>query len=455
MKIALYILAIIAVVSMIIRTIPHAEASTRLTLANHRAYDRNQLTEEVSFNLLRVQRDPGGAIGWRQLASAYLAAGREKDSADLAKKAEAAAEQSLKIRSKRNGSAAVILSEALLEQHRFTDALNACMKSLELEPENDFAERTLTDIYFEIGRYGEARKLIGKHPEWSEDPSGLALFARQQELTGHPDQAVVSLSKATELAESEPDLPAPTVSWFHIKLGDLLARTGDLTKAEAHYLDALKMNSGSWKALASMARLKAMQKDFKDVIAYGSKLNEIAPMTDVVGLMEDASKSLGDQDSAQKYTSQVLAMNKNTIDAGTNPASELDMKRGHTHDRMFSMYLADHNRMLALAQHAATHDLASRKDIYAYDTYAWSTFRMATFNSSVANTTDNDYRLIEVKQCIDKALALGTKDAKLLYHAGMIEVSLHQNTQAKLHFQQAIDINPSIVPDAKSELAKL
>src|SRR5882724_2590198 len=117
MKLTLYVLAILAVIAMMIRTVPHAEAASPLAPVGHRAYDPDLATKEVAFNEARVKRDPGGAIGWRQLASAYLAAGREKDSSELAKKAEAAAEKSLAVRTPRNASAAVILSEALLEQH--------------------------------------------------------------------------------------------------------------------------------------------------------------------------------------------------------------------------------------------------------------------------------------------------------------------------------------------------
>ncbi len=456
MKTSLSILAIIAVTVVIVRTIPRAEAATALTPVGHRAYDPTLATKEVEFNLARVKRDPSGAIGWKQLATAYLNAGREKDSEELAKKAEAAARKSLSLRTSRNSSAAVILSEALLEQHRFNDALVACQKSLELEPGNDFAERTLTDIYFEIGRYEEARQLIGKHPEWSKDPSGLSMMARQSELVGKPEVAMVQLQQATDIAESRPDFADTTVSWFHTKLGDILARNGQLAKAESHYLTALKQNPGSWKAMASMARLKAMQQDHKGVLMFGEKLNAIAPMTDVVGLMEDAAKAIGDKTGAAKYADQVLEMNKSSVDAGTDPENELDETRGHTHDRMFSVYLADRNSKLALAQHAATHDLANRKDIFAYDTYAWATYKLAT---SVANDSKSNYRLIEAKQCIDKALALGTKNATIFFHAGMIELALNNKLIAKSHLQEALRINPNFNPaqadEARKELSNL
>ena len=453
MKISLYILAILAVIAMIIRTIPQAEAATILTPVEHRPYDPTLAMKEVNFNLARVKKDPGGAIGWRQLASAYLAAGRETDSEDLAKKAEAAAKKSLTLRSSRNSSAAVILSQAFLEQHQFSDALTACQKSLKIEPGNDFAERTLSDIYFEIGRYDDAKQLIGKHPEWSKDPGGLFLMARYSELTGKPDVAIVQLQQAAEMAESRADFPATTTSWFHTKHGDLLARNGQLSNAEAQYKTSLKLAPASWKAMASMARLKAMQQDYKGVLLYGEMLNHIAPMTDVMGLMEDAAMAVGDLAASRKYASLVLDMNRSSISAGTDPKSELDSTRGHTHDRMFSMYLADRGMMLSLAQHAATHDLANRKDIYAYDAYAWATYKLAISKTAVADATDKNYRLIESKQCIDKALSLGTKDAKLFFHAGMIELALGQKAEAKVHLQEALKINP-LFNNAQAEIAQ-
>ncbi len=456
MKPTLYILAIVVLLTVIFRTIPRADASPASIPVGHRAYDPNLAMQEVEFNLGRVKRDPKGAIGWRQLASAYLVASREKDSSELAQRAEEAAKKSLELRSHRNSSAAVVLSEALLEQHRFADALAACEQSLEIEPKNDFAERTLTDIYFEVGRYEDARKLVGEHPEWSKDPSGLALVARQFELTGHPEEAIISLANAVKLAESQSFLPATTVSWFYVKHGDILARHGQLEKAETEYATAQKLNPGSWKVLASLARLKAMQQDHAGVILYGEKLNAIAPMTDVVGLMADASKALGNKAGAEKYSAQVLKMNQSTIDAGTEPESELDTKRGHTHDRMFSNYLADHDLLLPLAQHAATHDLANRKDVYAYDAYAWATYKLAI---SVSKATDSNYLKLEAKQSIAKALALGTKDSKMYFHAGMIELSLSHKSVAKSHFQEALRINPNFNPaqadEARKELSKL
>ena len=446
-------LAFIAVgIGVVVCNIPRAQATNRPTPVDHGTYDAKLTTEEVAFNLGRVQRDPGGAIGWRQLASAYLAAGREHDSQTLAKKAQAAAEQSLKLRKSRNAGAAIILSNAYLEQHRFVEAEAACKEALRLEPGADAAERQMADIDFELGKYAEANKIIAAHTDLKDDPSGLTLLARKSELYGQVDEANSELQRAVDLAESDYEYSAPTVAWFHIKYGDFLARNGKLPAAEAQYQHGLKEYPNSWHGLAGMARLKAMQKEWDGVLTYGSELNKIAPMTDVVGLMEDAARAKGDNASADQYKTMLLKMNQSTIDAGLKPHTEAQMKAGHTHDRMFSTYLADHGLMLDLAQHAATHELAGRKDIYAYDNYAWVTFKWAQAKNSKPD-------MVEAKQAIDRALSTGVKDAKILYHAGVISLALGQKDEAKKDLQNALALDSSFganqVEDAKAKLAGL
>ena len=54
----------------------------------------------------------------------------------------------------------------------------------------------------------------------------------------------------------------------------------------------------------------------------------------------------------------------------------------------------------------AQRELDYRRDIYAYDVLAWNLYRNG--------------KLEEAREAVEKALRLGTKDAKLFYHAGMI-----------------------------------
>ncbi|MBS1703208.1 MAG: tetratricopeptide repeat protein [Armatimonadetes bacterium] len=414
-------LALIAVgVGSVIIVWPRRTEAASPAAVPHRPYDSALAAHEVNFNLARVRRDPGGAIGWRQLASAYLTEARQKEDPKLAIKAQQAAERSLSIRKARNAGAAILIADALLEQHRFEEAHQACETALAIEPGADAAERTMTDIDFELGRYDEAGQRIAAHPDWRKDPAGMALMARQAETYGHPDQAEMWLTQAVQTADADYELPATTVSWFHVKLGELQTRYGRYDQANKQLKQALALYPESWKALAAMARLCAKRRDNDGVLWYGKQLDEVAPMTDVVGLMEDAARTKGDESDADLYAKYVLKLNQSTIDLGVKPHTPAQLKNGHTHDRMFCLYLAEHGKMLDLAQHAATHELASRKDIYSYDTYAWVTFLWGKAKGSRID-------VVEAKQSIDKALATGTKDPQILAHAKAIDDYLQNN----------------------------
>ena len=88
-------------------------------------HDPEQARKTVAFWERRGQRDPKGAIEWRELAGAYLARQRETGDIADAVRAEAAARRSLAILSRNNGGAWAKLARGLLTQHRFPEALDA------------------------------------------------------------------------------------------------------------------------------------------------------------------------------------------------------------------------------------------------------------------------------------------------------------------------------------------
>ncbi|RMF99183.1 MAG: thioredoxin, partial [Acidobacteria bacterium] len=70
-----------------------------------------------------------------------------------------------------------------------------------------------------------------------------------------------------------------------------------------------------------------------------------------------------------------------------------------------------------------------RKDIYTADIYAWVLYKRGEF--------------VKAKELINEAMRLKTKDARILYHAGMIENSLGNKQQARKYLKSALDLNPA------------
>jgi tetratricopeptide (TPR) repeat protein len=94
-----------------------------------------------------------------------------------------------------------------------------------------------------------------------------------------------------------------------------------------------------------------------------------------------------------------------------------------------AVFLADHDTRLDEALELARRERAARADIYTCDALAWALFKKG--------------RLREAEAAAKEALRLGTRDAQIHYHAGMIYHGLGDGRAAAKHLRLALDINPA------------
>jgi Flp pilus assembly protein TadD len=69
-----------------------------------------------------------------------------------------------------------------------------------------------------------------------------------------------------------------------------------------------------------------------------------------------------------------------------------------------------------------------RRDVYAHDLLAWALLKNG--------------RPEEARAAIVEALAPGTQDARLFFHAGMIHAALGERAQAREYLTRALATNP-------------
>ena len=98
------------------------------------------------------------------------------------------------------------------------------------------------------------------------------------------------------------------------------------------------------------------------------------------------------------------------------------------YNRELAMFYSDRAMKLKESLGLARKELEVRGDIYTWDCLAWALYK-------------ND-RASEAADAFSKALALGTKDALLYFHAGMIYLALHNENKAKDYFTRALSTNP-------------
>ncbi|MEO8572117.1 MAG: tetratricopeptide repeat protein, partial [Chloroflexota bacterium] len=215
------------------------------------------------------------------------------------------------------------------------------------------------------------------------------------------------------------------LAWYHYALGDVLVGTGDRAGAADAYKAALADDPRSHLAYWGLARVAAANGDLNDAIVKLDKAIAIVPLPEFIARRADLYRMrAADGDAGRE------AADRKTVLA----IARLAGAAANVYDRILSLYLAgtgnDPVRSLTLAQG----EIAIRKDVYGYDALAWAL---------LANG-----RAAEADAAMSTALAFGTRDAKLLYHAGMIASALGDTTRARDQLSAALSLDASFDPFA-------
>jgi tetratricopeptide (TPR) repeat protein len=378
------------------------------------AYDEHQNQKTVEFWERREKKDPRGAIARSNLAGAYLARQRETGLIEDAVRAERAARASLAIRPTSNVAALNKLATALLTQHRFPEALEVADQALAVNPE---AQRLRADILLELGDYQGARKALKQIPAREEDLNLMALRARFAELEGKMGRSIELLREASRIADSLPDMPAEAVAWYHTMVGHRLIDTGKLDLGVQSCKEALVIFPRDYRAMTGLAEAASSRRDWQGAVAWGKKAIETSPQNpEAFRILGDAYAELGRPGEAdQQY--RLL--------------EQLAHSFPRIYDRHWALFCADKGRGLDGALTLARKDLELRQDLHAYDTLAWVCFKKGLQK--------------EAEAAMEKALAQGTAEAPLFYHAAMIAQAGGDPARAGKYFARARSVNPTFM----------
>lgn len=392
-------------------------------------YDPLQNERTIASFSAGIKRDPQDVLACQLLSHCYLQRYRETgDLADVTR-AELMARRSLANRSYNNNSAYIDLARSLASQHRFPDALIQLQRSGKLDNSNSQAVCQSAEILVENGDYSAAEEMFQRlKGEAAEDISAMVVRARLLEINGSPDRALALLRQAQSFADRDFDMSSEAAAWFHMRVGDLLAAQGKADEADQVYRSALDIFPRHYQTLTALARLSAGRGNWQAVLDWGKKSAAVVPTPEVVALMGDAYTALGDKKSAEEQYKlvDIIAM--------------LARSQGVVYDRQRALFCADHNIHLEEALKMAERELTLRHDIYAYDTLAWVQYKRG--------------RLREANAAMQKAMARGTQDSRLYFHAGMIANASNDRKTAHTLLGRALSINPYFLPFGPSQ-AKL
>jgi tetratricopeptide (TPR) repeat protein len=166
-----------------------------------------------------------------------------------------------------------------------------------------------------------------------------------------------------------------------------------------------------------MAQLEAVEGHPEKAIEYGERgiAAKLDPAT--LGTVGEAYAALGEARKAEDYFKTM------EVAVSGQPGA---------YHRAWSLFLLDHNRRIPEVLANVGKEIETRKDVYGYDLLAWALHKAG--------------RDTEARIAMNNARRLGTRDATMFYHAGMIERSLGASQRARYFLSEALKVNPRFHP---------
>jgi tetratricopeptide (TPR) repeat protein len=328
-------------------------------------------------------------------------------------RAEAALRRALEINPKYVHTSA-LLASVLFATHNFQGALDLATPLVDHSDALQ-ALATFGDAHLALGHYEEAQTAYEKLLARSASPAVYSRLAALADLRGEPDRALLLMQQAADLARQAEDY-GESLAWYEFQMGELYFRSGQIDKAETHFQTALEVFDNYYLALAGLGKIRAAQGNYDAAIEFYQHATSIIPQPEFLAALGDIYAVAGQQDEAQRQYETVEYIGK---------LAEINQQ---IYNRQLANFYVDHDLHPAEALTLATTELESRQDIYGYDTAAWAYYKNGQFD--------------QAQQMIEQAMRLGTREAKLYYHAGMIAQAQGRAAEAEDLLAEALTINP-------------
>jgi len=391
------------------KDLPNPEDIDGNTLANIPPV--NEALESIQD---KIKQNPEDAVSYTLLGDLYIRQARETGDMNSYQRAETALEQALDLLPGYS-PAGSLLASVYYAQHDFTRALDLAEQVYESNAKNSQARIIMADANLSLGNYQEAEAIYDELAEINVTPPILARLAHLAELQGKPDEALKLIRRAAGDTLRSGGTKE-NAAWYLLRVGDIYFSQGKIEEADAYYGASLRVFDHYHLALAGLGKVRAAEGKYNEAIAYYQKAINIVPQPELLAALGDLYTITAKPDQAKiqydtvEYIGKLAALNQ------------------QVYNRQLANFYSDHDLKLDEALHLALAELKMREDIYSYDTAAWAYYKNGKFK--------------EAQSMMNQALALGTRDALLYYHAGMIALELGNEETAREHLEQGLAINP-------------
>ncbi len=414
--------------------VPNSPASSRVSLGlNDSIPDPGVKSTDdlIEFWRGRIERDPRDYISLAYLGQSFLRQARETGDVSAYQRAETALHEALALNPNYE-TALAYLSAVLFAQHDFQGAQDLANRVYSFDPRALQALATLGDSQLELGNYVAAEAAYSELLKRSPSPPVYSRLARLAWLQGRPEEAVALMGRSADEALTL-GLTGESVAWYQFQLGELYFNTGQIEDAAKHYATALDLFDNYYLALAGLGKVRAAQGRYDQAINLYRQALAIIPQPATLAALGDLYAETGQAEQAQRQYDTVEFI------------ATLAAINQQVYNRELALFYANHDLKLEYALELASAELEFRRDIYGYDALGWALYQNSRFDAAA--------------EAMEQAMKLGTKDAMLYFHSGMIHYRLGDRELAREQLAHALELNPhfSLLQSgiAKQTLAEL
>jgi tetratricopeptide (TPR) repeat protein len=324
---------------------PAAPLPRSLILAPHRGNETID-TQIVAAQKRAVSSDPRDLekLGWLFVQKARLS--NDPGFYKLAEQCALAIEDA----HPRQPDALLLRGHAAGAMHRFRDAENVA-RQLILQREFVLDYALLGDALMEQGRLDEAVDAYQKMADLRPCLQAYTRIAHLRWLKGDLEGAIEVAEEAAGTGTGRDPEP---LAWALTKLAFYRLQNGELGRAEQAVGEALARIPQYAAALLLRGRLRLAQDRPAEALADLRTAARLNPLPDYQWTLADALRATGNGDEAADVEAQLAT-------------------RGATADpRTYSLYLSTRGERADESLRLARQELAQRQDVFTYDALAWA-----------------------------------------------------------------------------------
>jgi tetratricopeptide (TPR) repeat protein len=316
----------------------------------------------------------------------------------------------------------------LLGRHEFAAALEAATALNKRAPDDVIVYGFLADANAELGEYEAAEDAV----QWMLDMrpgnlSGLTRAAYLREIFGDVDGAIELYSAAFDRM---PPNEVEDRAWVLSQVGHLYLSKGRTAEAAQALEQALVLVPAYHYALGYLAQVRLAEKRPGEAVKLLRQLCEAAPHAENIYALAEALR----HDSGAEAQTAYAEFEKKALAESTTRDNA---------NRELVFYYVDRRSNSTEASRIAGLERSARHDIHTLDAAAWAWSAAGEHEKARAE--------------IERALAVGTRDATILYHAGIIATRLHDVAAARRYLSQSLDANAvsTVADEARKVLGTL